>query len=148
MFYGTFEHALDEKHRVMVPAKLREEIPPAEAGVFYVTLGLDNCLFVYTSAGWQAVVARLQQGKDSLRSAAARNFMRLFFSRAMRQELDAAGRLLIPDALRQLAGLRRDVALVGVMDRIEIWDRARWTRLERSNQPRYERFAEEAELFG
>ena len=148
MFYGTFEHALDEKNRLMIPARLREGVPQAEGGVFYVTQGLDHCLFAYTASGWQAAVARLQQGRGGLRTANARNFMRMFFSHAMREELDAAGRLLIPDALRKLAGLHREVSLVGVMDRIEIWDRARWTRLERSNQPRYEKFAEEAELFG
>lgn len=148
MFYGTFEHALDDKSRLMVPAKLREGIPESEGRVFYVTQGLDRCLFAYSQQGWQAVVARLQSGRESLRSNAARNFMRLFFGRAMRQEVDGAGRILLPDSLKVFAGIRRQVALVGVMDRIELWDRDRWQRLERSSQPKYEKFAEAAELFG
>ena len=91
-------------------------------------------------------MAKMQAAR--LSSSAARNFQRLFFSRAMRQELDSAGRLLVPDGLRQAAGLRKDVALVGVMDRIELWDTARWKRLERANEPRYERFAEAEGIFG
>ena len=148
MFYGTFEHALDEKNRLMIPSKLREEIPEAEGRVFYVTRGLNSCLFAYTQQGWQQVVSKLQAGRESMKSANARNFLRLFFGHAMRQELDTAGRILLPDPLRQMAGIRRDVALVGVMDRVEIWEKGRWVRLERSNQPRYEKFAEAAELFG
>ena len=148
MFYGTFEHGLDDKNRLMVPAKLREEVPEAERSVFYLTQGLDQCLFLFTQKGWQETVSRMQGARGAMRSAAARNFQRLFFSRAMRQELDAAGRLLLPDGLRRVAGIRKDVALVGVMDRIELWDMARWKRLERTNEPRYERFAEAAEIFG
>ena len=148
MFYGTFEHALDEKKRLMIPAKLREEIPAAEGGAFYVTQGLDQCLFAYAQSGWQAVVGKLQSGRGGYKSQSARNFLRLFFSSALKQELDAQGRLLLPDALREKAGIRKEVALVGVMDHIEIWDRARWMRFKRGNQDRYERFAEAAELFG
>ena len=148
MFYGTFEHALDEKNRLMVPARLREGVPADEGGAFYLTRGLDHCLYAYTLKGFNEQVARFQQGKGGLKSPNARNFLRLFFSKAMRQELDAAGRILIPDSHKEMAGIRRDVALVGVMDHIEIWDRQTWQRLERSNRPRYERFAEAAELFG
>ncbi len=148
MFYGTFEHSLDDKNRLMVPSKLREEVPEAERSVFFLTQGLDQCLFLYTRSGWEQTVAKMQGAKGGLQSAAGRNFQRLFFSRAMRQELDGAGRLLVPDVLRRVAGLRKDVALVGVMDRIELWDMARWKRLERTNEPRYERFAEAAEIFG
>ena len=148
MFFGTFEHALDDKNRLMIPAKLREEVPAEEGGAFYITQGLDQCLYAYAQSGWQAVVAKLQAGRGGYKTANARNFLRLFFSSALKQELDAQGRLLLPDALREKAALRREVALVGVMDHIEIWDRARWTRFKRGNQDRYERFAEAAELFG
>lgn len=145
IFSGTFEHALDEKGRLMIPAKLREEIPAAEGGVFYVTQGLDQCLFAYTRSGWQEVVGKMQAGRGGYKN---RNFLRLFFSSAMKQELDAAGRLLLPDNLRDRAAIRRDVILAGVMDHIEIWDRSRWLRLERTNQPKYEKFAETEGLFG
>jgi MraZ protein len=148
MFHGTFEHALDEKKRLMIPAKLREEIPASEGVAFYVTQGLDQCLFAYSQSGWQAVVGKLQSGRGGYKSQNARNFLRLFFSSALKQELDAAGRLLLPDSLRERAAIRRDVILVGVMDHIEIWDRSRWLRLERANQPKYERFAEAEGLFG
>lgn len=148
MFYGTFEHALDEKNRLMIPSKLREEIPEGEGKVFYLTQGLDKCLFAYTEKGWQAVVAKMQAGRGNYASAAGRSFFRLFFSRAMKQELDAQGRLLLPDALKAVGGIRKDVALVGVMDHVELWDLARWRQVERTNQGRYEKFAEAAELFG
>ena len=148
MFYGTFEHGLDEKNRLMVPSKLREEIPASEGNVFYVTQGLDRCLYAYTEKGWQELMGKFQAGRENFKSAKARNFLRLFFSSAMRQELDAQGRLLLADGLREKAGIRKDVALVGVMDHIELWDRQRWLAFKRSNQAHYERFAEAAELFG
>ena len=148
MFYGTFEHALDDKNRLMIPAKLREELPEGERSDFFLTVGLDECLWVYPKKGWEHVVARMQGVSSAMQSKAGRDFQRAFFSRVVRQELDAAGRLLVPEGLRGIARLRKDVALVGVMDRIELWDKARWKRLEQANAPRYERNAEEARIFG
>ena len=146
MFYGTFEHALDDKNRLMVPARLREEVPASEGGVFYVTQGLDRCLYAYTKTGWSETSAKMQQARDG--NPNARNLRRIFFSSALRQELDAQGRLLLPDPLRARAGLRKDVVLVGVSDHIELWDKARWVRFMQGNQDKYEKFAESAELFG
>ena len=146
MFHGTFEHALDDKNRLMVPAKLREEIASSEGGVFYVTQGLDRCLNAYTKSGWETAAAKMQQARDG--NPSARNFLRLFFSSAMKQELDAQGRLLLPDTLRARAGLRKDVVLVGVGDHIELWDKARWTRFMQGNQDKYEKFAADEALFG
>ena len=146
MFFGTFEHALDDKNRLMVPAKLREEIPALEGGVFYVTQGLDRCLYAYTKSGWEQTAAKMQQAREG--NPNARNLRRIFFSSAMRQELDAQGRLLLTDVLRVRAGLRKDVVLVGVSDHIELWDKTRWTRFMQGNQDKYEKFAESAELFG
>lgn len=145
MFFGTYEHALDEKNRLMVPARLREGVPAEEGGVFYLTQGLDQCLYAYTTKGFNDLVAKFQAAKGN---PSTRKFLRLFFSRAMRQELDAAGRVLIPDSHKEIAGIRRDVALVGVMDHIEIWDLQKWKRAEREGRPKFERFAEDAEIFG
>ena len=94
------------------------------------------------------MVAKLQTARGGYRSDYARKFQRLFFSSAQKQELDGQGRLLLPDVLRERGGIRKDVVLAGVNDRIELWDRARWSQFMRGNQDRYEKFAEAEELFG
>ena len=133
MFTGTFEHALDEKNRLMVPSRLREGVPADEGGVFYLTRGLDHCLYAYTVKGFNEQVAQIQAGRNGIKSANARNFLRMFFSKAMRQELDAAGRILIPPDTRKAAGLEKDVTLVGGgLKRFEVWDRARFEEYERT----------------
>ena len=115
--YGKYKHSVDPKGRLFVPSKLREELGEA----FYVTLGLDHCLSVYTESGWQAILDKY----NALPISQARK-MRFLFANAAKCEPDKQGRVLIPQTLRDYAGLTGEIAVIGVSTRAEIWDSARW----------------------
>lgn len=120
MFMGEYNHSIDPKGRLIVPAKFRESL----GDMFVVTQGLDGCLFVYPNEEWQAFEEKLKTlpmaNKD------ARKFVRFFLAGAAQVELDKQGRILLPSNLRSFAGLEKDCALVGVGTRVEIWDKERW----------------------
>ena len=119
--YGKYKHSVDPKGRLFVPSKLREELGEA----FYVTLGLDHCLSVYTEAGWQAILDKY----NALPISQARK-MRFLFANAAKCELDSQGRIVIPQKLRKYAGLEKDVVIIGVNDRAEIWSADAWNAQE------------------
>lgn len=119
MFMGTYEHGLDAKGRVIVPAKLREGLGEA----FVVTLGLDGCLFAYPMEEWECFVNKL---KELPGTKEARKLQRYFLAGAALCEPDKQGRILIPTSLREQAGLSKDIVFVGVLQKIEIWSRERW----------------------
>lgn len=119
--YGRYDHAVDPKGRLFVPAKLRPELGEA----FYVTLGLDHCLTVYTETGWSEILAKF----NSL-SIAASSKMRFLFANAAKCEPDKQGRFLLPANLRRYAGIRNEVTFIGQGDRAEIWDTATYQRME------------------
>lgn len=119
MFMGTYEHSIDAKGRVIVPAKFREALGDS----FVVTLGLDGCLFVYPQKEWEDFVKQL---KELPGSKEARKLQRYFMAGAAPCDVDRQGRVLIPSNLREKAGLDRDIVFVGVMSKIEIWSRKRW----------------------
>lgn len=119
--YGKYKHSVDPKGRLFVPSKLREELGEA----FYVTLGLDHCLSVYTEAGWQAILDKY----NALPISQARK-MRFLFANAAKCEPDSQGRILLPQKLRAYAGLDKDVVIIGVSNRAEIWNAERWAALE------------------
>ncbi|MBR1634046.1 MAG: division/cell wall cluster transcriptional repressor MraZ [Lachnospiraceae bacterium] len=120
MFMGEYSHSVDAKGRLIMPAKFREQL----GGEFVVTKGLDNCLFVYSNEEWAGIEAKFRE--IPLTTKDARKFARFFFAGAAEMELDKQGRILLPQVLREFAGLKKDVVLVGVLNRIEIWDRTRW----------------------
>ncbi|MCM1245437.1 MAG: division/cell wall cluster transcriptional repressor MraZ [Roseburia sp.] len=119
MFMGTFDHSIDTKGRVIVPAKFREALGDS----FVVTLGLDGCLFVYPEEEWQDFVKQL---KELPGSKEARKLQRYFMAGAAPCDVDKQGRVLIPSSLREKAGLEKDIVFVGVMSKIEIWSKERW----------------------
>ena len=142
MFTGTSFHSIDPKNRLIIPSKLREGIDEEKEGVgFYVTRGFDDCLFLFTPACYKEVASRLESA--SFTAAKVRAFQRLFFSSAEKVFPDKQGRILIPERLLQGAKITKDVAIVGVHARIEIWDRTRWETFEKSASPEYETFAED-----
>ncbi len=118
MLMGEFQHNMDAKGRVTIPARFREDLGEK----FYVTKGLDDCLFVLSSQQWE----RLLEKMASLPLAKARNLQRFFFSGASEAEPDKQGRILIPPQLREYAGLTKDVTVIGAAARAEIWDTERW----------------------
>ena len=117
MFMGQYEHSIDTKGRIIIPAKYREEL----GDTFVVTRGLDGCLFI--SAGRQVqFVEKLQQLPSNQNT---RKIQRQFLSKAMEVSLDKQGRILIPALLRTSAALEKEVTFVGMMNRIEVWDKNR-----------------------
>jgi len=116
---GTYEHGLDAKGRVIIPAKLREELGES----FVVTLGLDGCLFAYPMKEWESFIEKLS-GLPGTKDA--RKLQRIFMSNAHACDLDKQGRALIPANLRNAVGLEKDIVFVGVLSKIEIWSKERW----------------------
>lgn len=118
---GSYEHTIDAKGRLFMPAKLREEL----GCVFYIAMGMDGCLAIYSEASWSGFMDKLAD----LPSAETRA-MRTFFANAGKCELDSQGRILIPQKLRAYAGLEKEVVINGANNRVEIWDAAKWNQVE------------------
>lgn len=117
---GEYNHTIDAKGRLIIPSKFRETL----GDEFVVTKGLDGCLFVYDNAEWSAFEEKLKS--LPLTNKDARQFVRFFLAGATLAEVDKQGRILVPANLREFAGLEKEVVLVGVASRVEIWSKARW----------------------
>jgi MraZ protein len=122
MLLGVHDHTLDDKNRLTLPAKLREQL--GESVV--VTRGLDGCLYAYARDEWERLSEQIAR-HDAL-SPEARRLRRFFFAGAVPAELDRQGRMVIPAALLEGAGIGREVTIAGVYDHLEIWDRAAWRK--------------------
>lgn len=120
MFMGEYNHNVDTKGRLIIPSKFREVL----GDEFVVTKGLDGCLFVYDKAEWSAFEEKL--AALPMTHADTRKFVRFFLAGACEVEVDKQGRILLPGVLREFAGLDKDVVLVGVGKRIEIWSKEKW----------------------
>ena len=120
MLLGQHEHSLDDKNRLTLPAKLREQL----GDDVVITRGMDGCLYLYARDAWEVLAARIG-GLDSL-SAASRQMQRHFFANANAGALDKQGRIVIPAVLLESLGIGRDVTVTGVYDHLEIWDRSTW----------------------
>lgn len=121
MFMGEYNHTVDTKGRLIIPSKFREQLGEE----FIVTKGLDGCLFVFPQDEWQAFEEKLRA--LPLTQKGARQFTRFFVAGATPCELDKQGRILLPATLREFAGLDKDVVLAGMLNRIEIWSKDKWT---------------------
>ena len=141
MFLGEYEHTIDDKNRLTLPARFRDAL----ADGVVLTRGLDECLDVYPRSDWNALVEAQLATLDPF-SREARDLRRFFFSAASDAELDKQGRVLVPPALTRRARLGREVVVAGVHDHLEIWDRAAWTdnvtRIEGSADDVAERLAQ------
>ena len=115
---GQFYHSIDDKGRLFIPAKIREDLE----FTFIITKGLDGCLYGYSLSEWRILEEKIR----SLPSAKSRDIQRFLFASAISVTADKQGRVVIPSALREFAGLEKDVAVLGVGSRIEIWDKAKW----------------------
>lgn len=120
---GQYQHSIDAKGRLFIPAKLREEL----GDTFYVTISMtDRCLTVYSEAGWE----KLAEQFESLPYTKARTAARLIYANAAKCEPDTQGRILLPQKLRDYAELKKDVVVVGVSKRAEVWNAETWNKLE------------------
>ncbi len=127
MFIGQYQHVMDEKGRVSIPSKFREDLSEK----FVVVKGLETCLFVYSEDVWAEVVKKLNDPIPF--EPVLREFARKFLSRASEESLDKQGRLLIPPRLREYAKLDREVTIIGVSSRLEIWDSKLWDEYDNSD---------------
>jgi len=124
MLIGEYIHSLDEKNRVSLPAKFRKEM----GRVLIITPGLDNCLFLFTAKEWERVSGKLSHSDSELSFLRAdqRSFNRNLFGQASDVEVDSIGRILIPTFLKEKISLKNEAVLVGVGDRVEIWNKNAW----------------------
>ena len=136
MFIGEFSHTLDDKGRVALPAKFRADLK--EGAV--VTRGLDNCLFVYTKPEWAKLATKLAALPFS--QANSRAFSRLMLAGAMDVPIDGQGRAMLPEYLRQFAGLKKDVVIAGLYSRLEIWDQTTWNKYKGQTEAQSSEIAE------
>ncbi|MEM7345759.1 MAG: division/cell wall cluster transcriptional repressor MraZ, partial [Chloroflexota bacterium] len=121
MFLGEFEHTIDDKGRLTIPAKFRDEL---EGGVV-VTRGLDGCLWAYGRSEWENLAEKIAK-LPTTTNGAARNFARFMFSSAFDSIPDRQGRILIPQNLRDYADITNETVIIGVMNRVEIWQPTKW----------------------
>lgn len=120
MLIGEYKHTIDTKKRMALPAKFRKEL----GAEVVITRGLDNCLAVYPLKEWETISDKL--GKLPEGQLEARGFARIKLAGAMAVELDQLGRILIPEYLKQYAGLAKNVVICGLYNRLEIWDSEKW----------------------
>jgi len=125
MLIGEYIHTIDEKNRVSMPAKFRKELGKK----IIITPGLGQCLFIFTTAEWSKVSKKLSDSDSDLSflKADQRNFNRYMFGRAAEVEIDSIGRMLIPEFLQEGIRLRDKAAIVGVKDRVEVWNEKAWS---------------------
>lgn len=140
MFYGEHEHTIDRKGRLIIPSRFREVMKEHFVERFVVTRGLDRCLFLFPEDEWRAQENRFRA--LSFTKQEARRFNRFYFSGAVELACDRQGRVLIAPYLKEFAGIKRDVVLVGVSNRIEIWDKEEWKKFYGQFKESYEEIAE------
>lgn len=127
MFIGEYQHALDSKNRMIVPAKLREGL----GSKFVITKGLDGCLYAYPLEEWGIFEEKLKT--LPLTNKDARSFVRFFFSGACEVEIDKQSRGLIPQNLKEYACIEKDIVSIGVLSRVEIWSKEKWIKYNESS---------------
>ena len=137
MFMGEYQHQLDTKGRMIVPSKFRYDLNER----IIITRGLDKCLFGYTLEEWARIEEKLKTLPITKKDA--RKFMRMFFSGAIEVELDKQGRINIPQNLRSYANLSKECTVIGVSNRIEIWDRSTWNDFYDESEDNFEDIAED-----
>lgn len=144
MFYGEYEHAIDRKGRLIVPAKFRQALHEHDVKNLFLTRGLDGCLFLFPEAEWRLVEARFKQ--IPFTKGEGRKFNRLFFSGATAVSVDSLGRILVARSLKDFAQIKQDVVIVGVSNRMEIWAREKWQAYYESARQGFEDVAERVML--
>lgn len=136
MFIGEYQHNIDDKNRLALPAKFRAELKNGAV----VSEGLDGCLFVFTKNAWLKLAEKL--ASQPIGNADARGFSRIMLAGAMDVKLDSLGRILLPDYLKKNAGLDKKVIVAGLYSRLEIWDETKWQKYKNKIGSEAEKLAE------
>ena len=140
MFYGEYQHSIDRKGRLILPAKFREGAKAHFIERFFVTRGLDKCLFMLSEEEWRSQENKLKSMPFTKQQS--RTFNRLYFSGAIEVVPDSQGRILLPQNLKDYADIKKDVVVVGVSNRIEIWAKNKWDEFYLSSRESYEEISE------
>jgi len=140
MFYGEFNHSIDKKSRVIIPAKFRDFLKEYNIDKLYITRGLDKCLFLFAEDEWKAQESKFKS--IPFTKSEARKFNRLYFSGASQIECDKQGRILLPKYLKDFADIKRDIVVIGVSNRIEIWAKEVWSEYYKNSKGSFEEIAE------
>ena len=140
MFYGEYSHTLDNKNRVIVPVKFREAMKEVYIERFFLTRGLERCIFAFSENEWNILEQKMR--KLPLAQGPSRAFSRMFFSGAYEVVCDKQGRIVVPSPLLNYASIKKDVVLIGVLNRIEIWDQKAWNECVKVSTDSYEEIAE------
>lgn len=138
MWIGESTHTLDAKHRVFLPKRFQDGLGRDAEGnlIAILSRGFEDCLFLYSEAGFQRALERLQT--QAFSSEQQRLMQRLLFSDTYHTTLDTAGRLLLPESLREIAQMNsKEVVVIGLIDRIELWDKTRWAEFKAHNQSKF-----------
>ena len=140
MFYGEYQHSIDRKGRLIMPAKFREAAKANFIEKFFLTRGLDKCLFMFSEEEWRAQENKFKA--VSFTKQQSRTFNRLYFSGAVDIIPDKQGRILLPAYLKEFAEIKVQTMIVGVSNRIEIWSRDKWQEFYGSSRQSFEEIAE------
>jgi len=140
MFYGEYEHTIDNKGRLILPSKFRDSLREYDIKNLYVTRGLDKCLFVFTETEWKTQESKFRSMPFT--RSDSRKFNRLFFAGAQAMDIDKQGRILLPKYLKDFAAIKRDCMIIGVSNRCEIWSREVWQEYYVSSKESFEDVAE------
>lgn len=142
MFIGEYSHSIDPKKRLAVPSKFRGELKSKVV----VTRGLDKCLFIYPMKAWEELANKL--GTLPVGESGTRSFIRLMLAGAVDVEVDKQGRILIPDYLKTYAGLKKNVVVAGLYNRLEVWDELKWGAYKKSAEKNTDEIAEQLGKLG
>lgn len=142
MFIGEYKHSVDTKKRMALPKKFRKDL----GKTVVITRGLDQCLFVYPMKAWKELAEKL--GTMPIGEASTRSFVRLMLAGATDTTMDAQGRVLVPEYLKEYAGISKDVTVAGLYNRLEVWDEKKWDRYKSSAEKNTDQIAEELGKLG
>ncbi len=137
MFIGEYQHSVDPKKRLALPSKFRKELGTRVV----VTRGLDKCLFVYPLKTWKELAEKL--GTLPMGQSSTRSFVRLMLAGAIDSDVDSQGRILLPEYLKEYAGLGRSVTVAGLFNRLEIWDEKKWKSYRNKAEESSDKVAEQ-----
>lgn len=142
MFIGEYQHSLDFKKRVALPAKFRSDFKKGAV----ITRGLDNCLFVYPKSEWEKIADKL--GSMPVGEKATRGFVRLMLAGAVDVNLDSQGRILIPEYLKEYSKIKKEITVAGLFNRLELWDSKLWEKYKKMAEKDQDKIAEELGKLG
>ena len=140
MFYGEYEHSIDRKGRIIVPAKCRQALHEHKVKSLFLTCGLDGCLFLFPESEWRVLESKFSQ--ISFTKSEGRKFNRMLFSGAVEVTIDGLGRLLVPKNLKEFAQIKQHIVIVGVSSRMEVWAKEKWKAFYESSRQSFEEVAE------